>query len=377
MAAKDLYAVLGVKRDASAEEIKKAYRKLARRYHPDVNPGNKEAEERFKEISQANDVLSDPEKRKLYDEFGIEGVQPGFDAARARAYGQWTTSGGAEDFFRQRRGGRAGFERYENVEDIFGDMFGAAGRPGPQAGADSEASLEIDLLDAIRGTTTQVTIERPEACATCHGTGNDPASETVCPECQGSGQVRVGRGPLPFRRTCPRCGGAGRIGTRPCTTCQGRGQTVQRETLNIHIPAGVDSGSRIRVAGKGAPGPGGGPPGDLYIVIRVRPHSLLERRGSDLYFDVPITVGEAVLGATIAVPTPDGELRVKVPPGSQSGRQLRIRGHGVPALKGGKPGDLYVRLMIQVPQDGGDTVRDAVRAIDSAYGKDLRSGLRL
>jgi len=368
--AKDLYTTLGVQRGASADEIKKAYRKLARRYHPDVNPGNKQAEERFKEIAQAYDVLSDPEKRKVYDEFGMEGLQAGFDAARARAAGEWAERAGG---FESAAGG---FGRYSNFEDIFGNIFGGGMHPGPQPGADLEAALEINLLDAIRGASTQIGIDRPEVCNTCGGSGNDKASETVCPECKGSGHVQMGRGPMSFARTCPRCGGAGRVGTRACPTCNGRGQTVHRERLNVHIPAGVDTGSRVRVAGKGAPGLGGAPPGDLYIVVRVRPHPLLERRDRDLYLDVPVTVGEAALGATVTVPTPDGEVRVKVPPGSQSGKLLRIRGHGVPALKGDARGDLYIRVMVHVPVDG-EKVRDAIRAMEAGYGKDLRSGLRL
>lgn len=375
MAAKDLYGVLGVERGARADEIKKAYRKLARRHHPDVNPGNKPAEERFKEIAHAYDILGDPEKRKLYDEFGTEGLQAGFDASRARAYGEQATrqqAGAGTDPFAQ-----SGFGRYSSFEDIFGNIFEGAASSGPQPGADAEASLEIGLLDAIRGVSTQITIDRPETCATCHGSGNDPASETVCPECQGRGKVQLGRGPVNFGRTCPRCGGVGRIGTRACSTCNGRGQTAHRERLTVHVPAGVDTGSRIRVAGKGVPGRGGGPPGDLYIVVRVQPHPLLERRGADLYLDVPVTVGEAALGATITVPTPDGEVRVKVPAGSQSGKLLRIRGRGVPALKGGGRGDLYIRVMIHVPVDGGEKVRDAIQAVESAYGKDPRSGLRL
>jgi molecular chaperone DnaJ len=374
VAATDLYAVLGVQRGASAEDIKKAYRKLARRHHPDVNPGNKQAEERFKEISHAYDVLSDPEKRKVYDEFGMEGLQAGFDAARARAAREWAQRARAGGGFESAAGG---FGRYANFEDIFGDIFGGGGmRPGPQPGADTEASLEVGLLDAIRGASTQISIERPEVCSTCGGSGNDKASETVCPECKGSGHVQMGRGPMSFERTCPRCGGVGRIGTRACPTCNGRGQTVHRERLNVHIPAGVDTGSRVRVAGKGAPGQGGGPPGDLYIVVHVRPHPLLERRDKDLYLEVPVTVGEAALGATVTVPTPDGEVRVKVPAGSQSGKLLRIRGHGVPALKGDARGDLYIRVMIHVPVDG-EKVRDAIRTMESAYEKDLRSGLRL
>jgi len=369
----DLYAVLGVKRGASPEEIKKAYRKLARRHHPDVNPGNKQAEERFKEISQAHDVLSDPEKRKIYDEFGKQGLQAGFDAAKARAYGEWKERqhAGAEGF------GRGGFGRYENFEDIFGDVFGGAARRGAQPGHDVEASLEISLLDAIRGVSTQISIDRPETCDRCGGSGHEPGSGTVCPECHGSGQVQMGRGPVAFGRACPRCGGAGRVDLRACTACNGRGEIARQERLNVHIPAGVDSGSRVRVAGKGGAGHEGGPPGDLYIVVRVRPHPVLERRGNDLYLDVPVTVGEAALGGTITVPTPDGERRVKVPPGSQSGKLLRIRGHGVPALKGGERGNLYIRLMIQVPVDSGEQVQEAIRAMESAYGKDLRSDLHL
>jgi len=371
----DLYRALGVERSASADDIKKTYRKLARRYHPDVNPGNKQAEERFKEISQAYDILSDPEKRKLYDEFGMQGMQAGFDPNRARAYSEWASAqrgagSGAEQFD---AGG--GFGRYGNFEDLFGDIFGGGARGGAQRGADLESTLEIGLLDAIRGVSTQIALERPEVCPTCHGSGAEPGSETACPECQGKGRVQMGKGPVSFARTCPRCGGSGRISTRPCQTCGGRGQTVNRERLTVHIPAGVDSGSRVRVAGKGAPGQHGGPAGDLYIVVQVRPHPLLERRGNDLYFNLPVTVGEAALGATVATPTPDGEVRLKVPPGSQSGRLLRIRGRGVPALKGGARGDLYARLMVQVPNDG-ERLRDAIGAIERGYSGDVRGGLR-
>jgi len=373
VASKDLYTILGVPRSASADDIKKAYRKLARRYHPDVNPGDKSAEERFKQISHAYDVLSDPEKRKTYDEFGAEGLQAGFDAARARAAGEWAQRArSGADFF-----GEGGFGRYGSVEDIFGDIFGGGARGAPLAGEDLETTLEIGLLDAIRGVSTHITIDRPETCASCGGSGNEKASETVCSECQGSGRVQLARGPVKFARSCPRCAGAGRIGGRPCSTCAGRGQTAHRERLKVHIPAGVDTGSRVRVAGKGAAGGPGGHPGDLHIVVRVRPHPLLERRGADLYLDLPITVGEAILGATVTVPTPDGSVRVKVPAGSQSGKLLRVRGHGVPALKGGARGDLYLCLMVQVPVDGSDKVREAVRTVDEAYGKDPRSGLHL
>jgi len=370
MAQRDLYEVLGVPRTASAEDIRKAYRKLARRCHPDVNPGDKAAEERFKEISVANDVLSDPDKRKLYDEFGPEALQAGFDAARARAYAAGGGPAGPEFDV-------GGVGRFARFEDLFGDLFGHAGRGAAQPGADAEAEVEIDFLDAIRGTTAQIAVQRSEACARCAGSGSEPGSGSSCGECGGSGQVRVGRGPIDFVRSCPRCGGAGRVAGRPCTTCAGRGETAHPERLSVRIPAGVDTGSRIRVAGKGAPGRGGAPAGDLYIVVRVRPHPLLERRGADLYLDLPVTIGEAALGATITVPTPDGPLRVRVPPGSQSGKHLRVRGHGVPPLKTGQRGDLYLRLMVQVPVDQNETLREALRTIESAYGRDPRSDLRL
>ena len=371
--AKDLYAVLGVSRNASPEEIKKAYRKLARRHHPDVNPGSKAAEERFKEISQANDILSDPEKRKLYDQFGMEGLQAGFEAARAQRAGAAGPGAGpsGEEFS---AGG--GFGRFSSFEDIFGD-FVQGSRAGPQPGQDAEASLEIGLLDAIRGVSTQVSIDHAVACTTCGGAGDDSKTGTTCPQCGGRGRVQVGRGPMSLTRTCPQCGGRGRVNTTPCATCGGRGQTLQRERLTVHIPAGVDTGSRVRVAGKGAPGHAGGPPGDLYIALQVQPHPLLERRGNDLYMDVPVTVGEAALGASITVPTPDGQVRVKVPAATQSGNLLRIRRHGVPALKGGGRGDLYIRVMVQVPVDSRDEVRVAIDKLESAYGQNPRADLRL
>jgi molecular chaperone DnaJ len=369
MAQRDLYEVLGVTRSASADDIRKAYRKLARRYHPDVNPGDKAAEERFKQISHAYDVLSDPEKRKLYDEFGPEALQAGFDAERARAYTAAGSPSGPEFDV-------GGFGRYARFEDLFGDVFGQATRSAAQPGADAEAELEIDLPDAIRGTTAQMTVQRSEGCTRCAGSGSEPGSGSKCGECGGRGQVRVGRGPIDFVRSCPRCGGTGRVGGRPCTACAGVGQTVHPERLSVHIPAGVDTGSRVRLAGKGGPGRGGAPAGDLYIVVRVRPHPLLERRGSDLYLDLPVTIGEAALGATITVPTPDGALRVRVPPGSQSGTRLRIHGHGVPPLKGGGRGDLYLRLMVQVPEDKDEKLREALRTIESAYGRDPRGELR-
>jgi molecular chaperone DnaJ len=374
MTEKDLYAVLGVSRTATAEDIKKAYRKLARAHHPDVNPGNKEAEERFKALSEANDILGDPEKRKLYDEFGMAGAQSGFDPAQARAHREQ-----AAEWQRRSSSDAEGFGGYSSFEDIFGDIFGGgAGGGAPEMrGGDAESELTIDLLDAVRGLSTELTIQRQESCPVCEGSGADPASATTCPDCQGRGTVRMGKGPMGMTRTCPRCGGAGKVSTRPCPTCQGSGRRITSERLSVRIPAGVDTGSRVRVAGKGSPGTGKAPAGDLYIRVIVRPHPLLERRGDDLYMDMPVKVSEAMLGAAIEVPTPDGPVRVKVPALSQAGRQLRVKGRGVPHLKGGGSGDLYLRLQVYVPDQESPAAAEAARALDAAYARGPRDGWRL
>lgn len=347
---KDLYAVLGVPRSASSDEIRKAYRKLARKYHPDVNPGDKRAEEQFKDASLANDVLSDPAKRKLYDEFGHDGLQPGFDPERMREYRRWQQSGrgfafrtedGAEAPFdfealrgarRRAAGGDRGFA------DIFGEMFGGAEEAPPAGGEDVEHPLEVDFLDALQGTKTDVTIRRPAPCPTCKGTG--------------------------------------RQGRRACTACGGTGTIEERQKLSVKIPAGVGDGARVRVAGKGGAARGGGRSGDLYFVIKVRPHPHVQREGQDLTIEVPITVGEALLGANITVPTPTGRVQLKVPKGSQSGQRLRLKGRGVPDPKGGAAGDLYIRLMVHVPPGASaEPLRDAVNRIEEAYGGDPRASL--
>jgi len=346
---KDLYAVLGVERSASTDDIRKAYRKLARKLHPDVNPGDKQAEERFKDVTYANDVLSDAEKRKLYDEFGHEGLQAGFDPARAREFKRWQESGrgfsfegnngGTMDFgsFRVRRGESGGFS------DILNDIFGQGARATaeePEAGQDLEHRVEVDLLDALRGITMPVTVRRPVSCSTCHGTG--------------------------------------RVGRKACTTCGGTGVVEKRERLQVKIPPGVADGARVRVSGKGGSGRGGGSTGDLYFIVKVRPHPRIQREGKDLLLEVPVTVSEAVLGATITVPTPQGPIKLKVPPGSQGGQRLRVPGRGSPDPKGGPPGDLYVRLMVQVPTKGErDELRDALAKLEKAYGEDPRAALSL
>jgi molecular chaperone DnaJ len=373
MSEKDLYAALGVPRTATADEIKKAYRKLARKHHPDVNPGNKKAEERFKEISHAYDVLGDADKRKLYDEFGDAGMQAGFDPARAREQQNEARR------WQETMGRDSGFGGYSSFEDVFGDIFrGREEWSGPERGADVESELEIGLLDAVRGLSTTIDLRRRAPCDVCGGAGVDPASTTTCPDCGGQGHIRVGKGPVAFTRQCPRCGGRGKVGSRPCQKCGGAGHVETSERLNVRIPPGVSDGSRVRVAGKGSAGTGGASGGDLYIRVRVRPHPLLERRAEDLYMDLPVTVSEAMLGASVAVPTPDGgTVRLRVPEGSQSGRLLRVKGHGVPHLKGGGRGDFYLRLAVQVPDGRPESAVEAARALDSAYSRDPREGLRL
>lgn len=383
MAKKDLYEVLGVSRTATADDIKKAYRKLALKHHPDKNQGKKEkeAEERFKEISLAHDVLTDPDKRKIYDEFGEEGLQPGFSPERARAYRQWSSSGGFD--FSGRGAAGAGARSSFSFEDFFGDLFGGAGGRRTRAtnvepGEDLEYVLELDLLDAIQGTSQTISIQRPVPCPVCRGGGGQKNGvHTVCPECGGQGQVRAGSGPLAVSRTCARCGGAGRLRAGGCTRCGGSGRILHAERLAARIPPGVDAGSRIRLAGKGAARTPGGPVGDLYLVVQIRPHPHLERKGKDLFLSVPVTVGEALSGATITVPTPSGEVKLKIPPGSQSGKKLRLKGKGVPDPKTQQDGDLYVELLIQIPTESSERARRAIDLLETCYDENPRKHLRL
>lgn len=385
MAAKDLYGVLGVKKDAKTDEIKKAYRKLARKYHPDVNPGNKEAEDRFKAISQAHEVLSDPEKRKIYDEFGEEGLRAGFDPEQARQYRQWQQSGG----FGGRGGsysytgsapGGEGF-KYSGFEDIFSDLFGSGGGPsaaaGPAQGRDIESTLEIDFLTAIKGGTTRVTLQSKRACGSCGGTGRISApGNPVCQSCNGTGQTRVAQGPFNFNQSCPQCGGTGRAG-EVCSVCRGTGMVDGSETIDVTIPVGVNDGSRIRLAGKGEPGTKGGAPGDLYVVLRVRPHPVFKRDGDSLSVDIPVSVSEAMNGADITVPTPGGPVQLKIPKGTRSGQRLRLKGKGVPNLKTKVSGDLYVTVRVQIPSTDDPDALTAAKTLDRFYQGDLRQDVRL
>ncbi|HEX6436278.1 MAG TPA: molecular chaperone DnaJ [Candidatus Binatia bacterium] len=375
MAERNYYQILGVERSASHDEIRKAYRKLARKHHPDINPGNKEAENKFKEISTAYDVLGDEKKRKLYDEFGEAGLAAGFDADKARSYQQWQQQSAA--------GAGGGYEfDMDDLSEIFGGLGGLGRRgrsngQGPMRGEDIESSMDIDFLDAVRGFQTSITLQRPITCDTCNGSGTRPGSKPIqCPECGGSGSKSVAQGPLQFRQTCPRCRGSGKLPGDPCAVCRGSGRVLRADTIRVNIPPGAEPSKRIRLRGKGEAGVRGGPPGDLYIIPRIRPHPLLTRSGKDLSMDLPITIGEAVRGASVEVPTPMGKLNVKIPAGAQSGQQLRLKGKGVSAHGQSPAGDLYLRLMIRVPQDNKISA-DVIDRLDQAYAEDVRKDVRL
>lgn len=376
--ANDLYSVLGVSKDATEEAIKKVYRKLARKWHPDLNPGNKEAEKRFKEISAAYDVLGDKDRRKLYDEFGEEGLRSGFDAEKAREYQRWA---GSQQQARS-AGGRP-FGRYHTYEDIFGDVFGSGGAAspfgsgGPARGGDLDYEMSIDLLSALRGFETEISMQKPTVCSLCKGSGTDPGSSlSKCPTCGASGRVNVAKGPVQFTRSCPTCNGHGQVG-RPCPQCGGGGQTVGNERIRVTIPRGVRDGSRVRVAGKGEPGMNGGPPGDLYLNIRIQPHPILTREGDDLLMEVPVTVSEAMAGGTITVPTVDGAVNLKIPAGSQSGQVLKLRGKGAANARTKKNGDLLVKLVVKVPKTKDKEILDYARKMDDSYTEDVRKSVRL
>lgn len=333
---KDFYKVLGVEESATAEEIKKAYRRLAQKNHPDANPDDPGAEERFKEISEAYSVLSDPEQRRQYDQ-----------VRRMAATGGGFGPGGF--------GGYTQNIRIEDLEDLLGgfglgDIFGFGGRSrGPQRGADIQADLSISFEDAAHGLTTQITVNGPGPCSRCNGTGAEPGTTvTTCPTCRGRGVIAQNQGFFSFSQPCPQCGGSGRIVSNPCTHCRGTGSEHRSRNLTVKIPAGVKDGSILRLRGKGAPGPGGGPAGDVLVRIRVAPSRVFGRRGNDLTVTVPITYTEATLGARIDVPTLDGTVKLKIPPGTPSGKTFRVRGKGI-APERGRTGDLLVTVQVAVP----------------------------
>ena len=355
----DFYETLGVNKGASDEEIKKAYRKLARKYHPDANPGDESAEERFKEVQEAYSVLSDSEKRKQYDAGGMFG-------------------GGAGGFRFDPSAFRTGFG---SVGDIFSDLFGrgAAGGPGAagrQRGRDLETEVRLSFQQAINGTEISVNVPVEAECPTCHGSGARPGTRPkTCPNCHGSGVETQGQGMFSITQPCHVCGGRGTVIEDPCPTCGGTGVTPQTKRYRVKIPAGVREGSRIRIAGKGEPGLGGGPPGDLYVVTRVTPSPVFKRKGDNLEVEVPLTIVEAVQGATVEVPTLEGTKRVRVAPGTSDGSVQRLRDEGPKKLSGRGRGDIHYRFRIEVPKSLTDEQKDAVDELSKVMNGDPRADL--
>lgn len=331
MAKRDYYEVLGLSRDAAEADIKKAYRRLAMKFHPDRNPDDPGAEEKFKEATEAYEVLTDAEKKEAYDRFGHAGIDP-----NAMGAGRGFSGTSFSDIF----------------SDVFGDIFGAggAGRSSVARGADLRYTLELELEKAVSGSTVEIRVPVLGACEECGGTGaKKGTTPTPCADCGGAGQIRVSQGFFSLQQTCPRCRGAGKVIRDPCRTCGGSGRTERRKTLSVKIPPGVDTGDRIRLAGEGEAGFNGGPPGDLYVQVAVREHAIFQREGSDLYCEVPISFADAALGGELEVPTLDGRVKLKVPAETQTGRLFRLRGKGVKPVRGGSTGDLLCRVVVETP----------------------------
>lgn len=356
MSKRDYYEVLGVSKTATQDELKKAYRKLARKYHPDLNKDNPEAAEKFKECNEAYSVLSDEQKRAQYDQFGHAAFENG-------GMGGGPGAGGFGGF-----GGFGG----SGMEDIFDMFFGGQGRggrsnnAGPQRGADLRFDLEISFEEAAFGLEKEISLNRAERCDHCHGDGAEPGSKVeTCPECHGSGYIRFTQntmfGQMVNERPCSRCHGEGKIISNPCRECRGTGTVKKTKKLKVKIPAGVDNGSRLRVSGEGEAGVKGGPSGDLYVYLYVKPHKFFERDGTTVLCEVPINIVQATLGAEIKVPTLDGQVTMKVPEGTQPGKVLRIKGKGIPSLRGGQRGDQLVRIKVVVPTKLSDKQKDALQ----------------
>ena len=353
MSKRDYYDVLGVAKNASDDEIKKAYRKLAMKFHPDRNPDDKTAEEKFKEAKEAYEVLSDADKRAAYDQFGHEGVNPQGGPGGFGGFG----------------GGAGGFDFSDIFEGIFGGAAGGAGRGGRSnvyRGADLRYNLEITLEEAARGTETKIRIPTLDECETCHGTGAKPGTEpSTCPTCQGHGQVRMQQGFFSIQQTCPRCHGSGKIISEPCGTCHGQGRIKKHKTLSIKIPAGVDDGDRIRLASEGEAGVNGGPAGDLYVMVHLKPHALFKRDGDDLHCEMPVSFATAALGGEVEIPTLDGHARLKVAAETQSGQVLRLKGKGIKGVRSSGPGDLYCHVVVETPVKLSSRQKELLREFES------------
>ncbi len=330
MEKRDYYEILGVSRTASGAELKKAYRRLAMKYHPDRNPDDEEAEMRFKEVKEAYEVLCDSQKRAAYDQFGHAGVDG--QAGAGGGFG----GGGFGDIF----------------GDVFGDIFGGgrSGRQSAYRGADLQYNLELTLEEAVFGVDKELTIPRMEECDSCHGTGAKEGTEPLtCHTCHGVGQVRMQQGFFSVQQTCPTCRGSGKVIADPCTSCHGEGRLEKQRRIAVKIPAGVDSGDRVRLSGEGESGINGGPPGDLFVQVHVRQHSLFERQGDDLFCKVPISFVTATLGGELDAPTLDGKVKIKIPPETQTGKRFRLRGKGVKPVRGGPQGDLICEVVVETP----------------------------
>jgi molecular chaperone DnaJ len=350
MAKRDFYETLGVAKNASDEEIKKAYRKLAMKFHPDRNPDSKQAEDKFKEAKEAYEMLSDPQKREAYDRFGHAGVDPNVGGAGGAGAG---FGGGFSDAF----------------GDIFGDIFGGGGRQrgGPQVyrGADLRYNLDITLEQAANGFDTTIRVPSWDECETCHGSGAKPGtSPTTCGTCGGHGQVRMQQGFFSIQQTCPKCHGSGKVIADPCSPCAGSGRVKRNKTLEVKIPAGIDDGMRIRSTGNGEPGMNGGPPGDLYVEIHIKQHAVFQRDGDDLHCEMPISFAKAALGGEIEVPTLSGKVSFSVPEGTQSGKTFRLRSKGVKGVRSGFPGDLFCHVVVETPIKLTDRQKDLLREFE-------------
>ena len=363
---RDYYEVLGISKGASEDEIKKAYKKLARKYHPDVNPGDKDAEEKFKEINEANAILSDPEKKARYDQFGFAGVDPNY-AAGGAGWGD----------------GAAGFD-FGDLGDIFGSFFGggfggfggggAQRRNAPQRGESIRTSVTISFTEAAFGCEKSVTVDRVEPCETCKGSGcAEGTTPEVCPDCRGTGTVQVRRqtpmGMFATTTSCPKCGGKGKIIHQPCTDCRGAGVTRKRRTVQVSIPEGIDNGQTISLRGQGHAGKNGGPNGDLLITVMVKPHALFRREGTSVLCEAPITFTQAVLGAELEIPTIDGKVKYTIPEGTQTGTVFRLKGKGIPVLNGRGRGDQFVTVIIETPKGLNREQKDALRKFSESLGE--------
>jgi molecular chaperone DnaJ len=354
MSKRDYYEVLGVNKDASEEEIKKAYRKLAMKYHPDRNANDPKAEENFKEAKEAYEILTDSNKRAAYDQYGHAGINPG--------------AGGAGF------GGGAGFA--DVFGDIFGDIFGGGGgggrnHSGAYRGSDLRYNLQITLEEAARGTETKIRIPTMQTCETCHGSGAKPGTQPVtCTTCGGHGQVRMQQGFFSIQQTCPKCHGTGKMVQNPCPTCQGVGRIKQHKTLSVKIPKGIDEGDRIRLSGEGEAGVNGGPPGDLYVVVHIEPHPVFQRDQNDLHCEMPISFSTAALGGEIEIPTLDGYAKIKIPAETQTGKIFRLRGKGIVGMRSHTPGDLLCHVAIETPINLTDRQKELLRELEVINQRD-------